>query len=240
MNVGGSFNRYKADVKEYNNIISANYFAAFTALRYEFKKGLLLTFDARKDFTANQNSPIAPSMGIEKMILRNSFTLKVKGGKNFNLPALNDLYWVPGGNKDLNPETGWSYEGGILFHPEGKNNFSFEATYFSTVINDWIQWQPTAYGYYAPVNLKQVHARGIESSFNYKVNWKKILFSFSGNYSFTKSTNEKSYQVLGEETIGKQLIYIPEHLANINAKISFKNFNLTYTHLFVGSAIYNK
>jgi len=63
---------------------------------------------------------------------------------------------------------------------------------------------------------------------------KKINFFFSGNYSFTKSTNEKSYQVLGEETLGKQLIYIPEHIANMHAKISFKNFYLTYTHLFVG------
>jgi iron complex outermembrane receptor protein len=234
VNAGGSFNHYKSDVKEYMNTISANYFAAFTGVRYEFKKDLLFTIDARKDFTENQNSPVAPSAGIEKTLLRNLITLKAKGGKNFNLPALNDLYWVPGGNKDLKPETGWSYEGGIIFHIAEKNNFIVETTYFSTMISDWIQWQPGVYGYYAPVNLKQVHARGIETGFHYAVNRAKINFSFSGNYSFTKSTNEQSYQVLGEETIGKQLIYVPEHVAHLDAKISYKNFSLTYVHSFIG------
>ncbi|MEO5570420.1 MAG: TonB-dependent receptor, partial [Bacteroidia bacterium] len=234
VNAGGSFNHYKSDVKEYVNHISVNYLAAFAGVRYEFKKDFLLTIDARQDFTENQNSPIAPCAGIEKMMLRNLITLKAKGGKNFNLPALNDLYWVPGGNKDLKPETGWSYEGGIVFHIAEKNSFIIEATYFSTMISDWIQWQPGVYGYYAPVNLKKVHARGIETAFQYRVNRKKINFYFSGNYSFTKSTNEQSYQVLGEETIGKQLIYIPEHVAHLDIKFSFKNFSLTYMHSFIG------
>jgi iron complex outermembrane receptor protein len=234
VNAGGSFNCYKADVKEYENIITANYFAAFAGVRYEFNNTFHISFDARKDFTENQNSPIAPSAGIEKTIFQNHLILKARGGKNFNLPSLNDLYWVPGGNLDLKPETGWSYESGIVFQPTRKNDFSFEATYFSTLINDWIQWQPEAYGYYTPVNLKQVHARGIEASINFKTTWKNFDFYFSGNYSFTKSTNEKSDQILGEETIGKQLIYVPEHLANIHASISFKKFILTYAHMFVG------
>jgi vitamin B12 transporter len=234
VNAGGSFNCYKADVTEYENIITANYFAAFVGLRYEFNNTLHISFDARKDFTENQSSPIAPSAGIEKTIFQKLLTLKARGGKNFNLPSLNDLYWVPGGNPDLKPETGWSYEGGFIFHPTRKNNFSIEATCFNTLINDWIQWQPGAFGYYAPVNLKQVHARGIESSVNFKTVWKKFDFYFSGNYSYTKSTNEKSDQILGEETIGKQLIYVPEHLANIHVSISFKKFTLAYSHIFVG------
>ncbi|MEP7168724.1 MAG: TonB-dependent receptor [Bacteroidota bacterium] len=235
LNAGGSIHQYKADVKEYKNPITQNYSAAFAGLRYDFKNGFQINCDARKDFTENRNSPVAPSAGIEKTIFQNLMTLKVKGGKNFNLPSLNDLYWVPGGNRDLKPETGWSYEGGIVFHPARKNKFSVEATYFSTLINDWIQWQPGAFGYYTPMNLKQVHARGIESSINLKTNLNKFDFYFSGNYSFTKSTNEKSYQILGEETISKQLIYVPEHLANVHASIAFKKFTLTYSHIYVSS-----
>ncbi|HKR06085.1 MAG TPA: TonB-dependent receptor, partial [Bacteroidia bacterium] len=202
VNAGVSFNRCNADVKEYKNTVTQNYFAAFAGLRYDVKNGWQITIDARKDFTENKNSPIAPSAGIEKTVFQNHLTLKAKGGKNFNLPALNDLYWVPGGNPNLKPETGWSYEGGMEIHPLRKNNLTIEAAYFSSLINDWIQWQPSAFGYYSPQNLKQVYARGIESSFNYKTEWKTFNFSFSGNYSFTKSTNQKSDQVLGEETIG--------------------------------------
>src|SRR6185295_7167637 len=51
---------------------------------------------------------------------------------------------------------------------------------------------------------------------------------------FTKSTNRKTAQVLGEETIGKQLIYIPEHVANAHASMGFRKFSLTYTHVYVG------
>jgi outer membrane cobalamin receptor len=231
---GGSLNQYNADVKEYENIITQNHFAAFTGLRYDFKNGLHITADARKDFTENKNPPVAPSAGIEKTIFQNHFILKAKGGKNFNLPGLNDLYWVPGGNPGLKPETGWSYEGGMEIHPLRKNNLTIEATCFSSLINDWIQWQPTAFGYYSPKNLKQVYARGFESFFNYKSAWKKFNFSFSGGYSFTKSTNQKSDQILGEETIGKQLIYIPEHVANVHASIAFKKFTLAYSHIYVG------
>lgn len=234
LNAGGSFGRYRADVKEYDNSVRQNYFAFFAGLRFDFNNGFQITCDARKDFTENQNSPIAPSAGIEKTIFQNHITLKAKGGKNFNLPGLNDLYWVPGGNTDLKPENGWSYEGGLEIHPLKKNNLLFEATYFSSLINDWIQWQPTAFGYYSPQNLKQVYARGIECSLNYTTRWKKIDFSASGNYAFTKSTNRKTVQVLGEETIGRQLIYIPEHNANAHASMGFRKFTLTYTHVYIG------
>jgi iron complex outermembrane receptor protein len=41
-------------------------------------------------------------------------------------------------------------------------------------------------------------------------------------------------QVLGEETIGRQLIYIPEHNANAHASMGFRKFTLTYTHVYIG------
>lgn len=234
-NLGISFNHYKADVNEYTDIIHKNYYAAFCGLKYDFKNNMYASLNIRKEFIENKTSPFSPSVGIEKTLFKDFITLKIKAGKNFNLPSLNDMYWVPGGNKELKPETGWSYEAGTTIFPSRQKSFALELVYFSSLINDWIQWQPTPMGFYAPQNLKQVHARGIEFTSKYYLKIKNSAALFTANYTFVKSTNLKTSQVLGTEIIGKQLIYVPEHAANISLNYNYKYFSMHYSHQFIGS-----
>ena len=52
------------------------------------------------------------------------------------------LYFQPGGNTDLVPESGFSYDGGISFAigKEGVYSLHGEATWFDSYIDDWILW----------------------------------------------------------------------------------------------------
>lgn len=234
LNSGIAFSHYGATANEYNENITINYSAIFAGVNYQFQNNWDFSVTLRKEITEKSNAPLNPAVGIEKKLAHQKIVLKGKAGRNFNLPTLNDLYWVPGGNTQLYPETGWSYETGVKACFLQKRNLEIELTGFNTLVNDWIQWQATAYGYYAPHNLKKVHARGIELHFNYVQRWRIVHFSISGNYAFTKSTNEKSAQLLGNEIIGKQLIYIPEELANINFRVSYQSYSFSYLNQFTG------
>ena len=52
-------------------------------------------------------------------------------------------------------------------------------------------------------------------------------------YNYVLSTNEKS-ALANDETIGKQLMYVPIQNAQGNATISFKGASLSYTQVYVG------
>ena len=65
--------------------------------------------------------------------------LKVNAAKVYRLPTLNDLYWSPGGNPNLKPEEGFTYEGSFeLKIPYHHFLLETEMTYFNKNITNWI------------------------------------------------------------------------------------------------------
>ena len=154
--------------------------------------------------------------------------LKINAGysHNYRNPSLNDLYWNPGGNKDLKPENGRTVDGNLMFERKF-GHFSLESTlgaYYSEV-KDWIQWVPSPWRYWTPENVATVVAYGSEVhlKMNYFVNdWN---FSVSGNYVYSHTTNKED---------GFQLIYIPLHHANAYAEAKWKTWYLNYTMEYTG------
>ncbi|MBO4567753.1 MAG: TonB-dependent receptor [Bacteroidales bacterium] len=154
--------------------------------------------------------------------------LKINAGysHNYRNPSLNDLYWNPGGNKDLKPENGRTVDGNLIYERKF-GHFSLESTlgaYYSEV-KDWIQWVPSPWRYWTPENVATVVAYGSEVhlKMNYFVNdWN---FSVSGNYVYSHTTNKED---------GFQLIYIPLHHANAYAEAKWKTWYLNYTMEYTG------
>ena len=154
--------------------------------------------------------------------------LKINAGysHNYRNPSLNDLYWNPGGNKELKPENGRTVDGNLMFERKF-GHFSLESTlgaYYSEV-KDWIQWVPSPWRYWTPENVATVVAYGLEVhlKMNYFVNdWN---FSVSGNYVYSHTTNKED---------GFQLIYIPLHHANAYAEAKWKTWYLNYTMEYTG------
>ncbi len=234
INTGVSYNGYRAAFKEYNGTIHKNIYAAFAGVKYFINHDFETEITVRKEFTGNTEPPVTPSAGVEKFFFSKRLILKLRGGKNFNLPAMNDLYWNPGGNILLKPESAWSYETGVEIFSGKNKNLQSQFTFYSMHVDDWIQWQPTVFGYYAPFNLNKVHARGIEVEMNYKFKISYADISVYGNYSFTRSTNKQTGNDPENEINGAQLVYIPENLASLKVLVSFKGFTFTYSHSFTG------
>ncbi len=145
------------------------------------------------------------------------FTFKTSFAKNFRYPTLNDLYWRTGGNINLLPEEGYSGELGF----EGKlPNYTFKLNGFYGKIDNWIQWVPGLGNFWSPQNIKSVENSGIEASFDYKRTVKQLnVDCFMGlDYAYTNSIVKVS-EIGNDLSVGKQLIYVPKHKLNINAKV---------------------
>jgi len=112
----------------------------------------------------NTITPTIPSLGVN---LRLSHNLHVKASvaSAFRMPTFNDRYWLPGGNPNLTPEHGESFDSGVIWL---YNGLQIEMTAFMVRMRDQIVWQPTSAGYWSPQNVRRVTNYGFEASVDFQ------------------------------------------------------------------------
>jgi outer membrane cobalamin receptor len=163
--------------------------------------------------------PFIPSAGAE-ISLSDTYPvlIKVNAARNYHKPTLNDLYWIPGGNPDLKAEDGLMADFSVSTDSRVSGRWQQEVTLFYSLIDNWIIWQPSATGawYWEAANVKEVFSRGVEYQFSSRMQFNRMKLQFSGNYAFTRSTNENAVRS-ADQSRGKQLIYIPKHTGNLHA-----------------------
>ena len=190
----------------------------------DFRLGILL----RQDFYDLNLSPFIPSFFAEYYLNKN-FIVKASCAKNYSLPGLNDLYYSPGGNPDLRPEKGYSIDGGIQnLIKSDKLAIQSEISINYSNISDWIMWRPTAMGYWTPANIEKVLAYGADCNISIKYLLSDFYFSHSANYAYTKSQNKSESNIVNDNSIGKQLPYIPVHSANLFSRVEYRKFYISY------------
>lgn len=186
----------------------------------------------RSNIIDNKFVPIIPYLGFSYQLLKTkSLFLKSSISRNYNVPTLNDLYWQPGGNPNLKNEKSQNIDLGIQ-HSIKTKKFSLSnevSTYYSEVEN-WIMWLPSIQGFWQPENVKRVALKGIEYHLKSSFEFKKVKFDINLNYAYTSSVNKGSTQKWGENSIGKQLPYIPLNSFNFFLRGYYKGFFITYTN----------
>lgn len=206
------------------------------ALFYEHKEKTSCYLLIRNEMIDNVISPIMPAAGFEiKDVFIKGLNIKTNASSNYHQPSLNDMYWNPGGNPDLKPEKSKSIDSEISFsNPKNKTlKYQLSTSFYASLVDDWIIWQPSEYRYWTAQNIHQVFARGIETKAEIKSNFKKVNFIIFANYSMTKTQNiekeeNKDYK------LGNQLIYIPINKANAFVSIFFRQYQFSYTFSYVG------
>jgi iron complex outermembrane receptor protein len=136
----------------------------------------------------------------------------------------------------LKPETDYSAEMGVVYNLTSKNErFFMEAEvsgYYSYML-DLIMWTPTEDGsVWMPENINEVLARGIETGLNLNLKVGGFDLMIANTYNFCRSTYE-NVKSPTDSSLGKQLIYIPEHTLNLNASVKKSGFYLIYNFSFV-------
>lgn len=186
----------------------------------------------REDMYGDQWAPVIPAFFIDGLVSRTgNIMLKASVSRNYRFPTLNDLYFLPGGNPDLKNEHGFTYDAGVSFNTGKAGVFSLggSANWFDSRIEDWIIWLPTTKGFFSPRNVKKVHAYGVELKANLAVQpFKGWLLDLDGSYSWTPSINEGDKMSPADQSVGKQLPYVPKHSASFTGRLSWRTWSFLY------------
>ncbi|MEM7103136.1 MAG: TonB-dependent receptor [Bacteroidota bacterium] len=201
-------------------------------------KRLSGTVALRQALVDGETTPLTASIG-SSVLLPKGFLVKGNVNRTYRIPTFNDLFWIPGGNPDLKPESGWDMDVKLAWHQKKQPlRFRVEVAAFNSQVRNWIQWLPNNQGIWSPGNVNKVWSRGLEyeSVIGFLLNKKRpIRIDLRSSYALVISTNSATGP-LQENALDKQLIYVPKH--NFRSSLSFGlgKFNLRYLHQFTGKS----
>jgi iron complex outermembrane receptor protein len=231
--------------EEYVTVNSVNYSdgktqrnnVSFTGLA-GFNDGGRFSLSALLRETIIETKMYAPdfSTGIKyKLNNTDNHLLRANFSKVSKFPSMNDLFWVPGGNRLLENEIANIFEVSYKAAAEFKKYFNagFEITYFNNSIKNLIQWIPGQYSYWTAENLKKANSSGVEAIVSFKYSYENISASVGANYSYNRSITKES-ALNNDESIGKQLVYVPINQAGAFLKFRFKSLSFAWTTDYVG------
>ena len=243
-NVSVYYNHVKSENKspfhigDNYNLGRAEYNLSFSA-KYRPARNLTLSAVLREECYKRDFVPVIPALFAEYVITPrlkkkeagvSHIIFKASVARNYRYPTMDDLYFKPGGNPNLKPEQGFTYDGGIEGILQLKTFLlKVNLSAFDSYITDWILWTPNAKGYWQPSNLKKVHNYGTEimasAELKMKRQWKLAL---TANYAYTPSINKSDKIDANDASYGKQLVYVPRNSANVSSRLSWRTWSLSY------------
>lgn len=193
----------------------------------------------REELHGDDCVPPIPALFTDVIIYRPwNLVVKASAARNYRYPSMDDLYFQPGGNPDLKPEKGFTYDCGIEFSTRLPSNTNYNSsprgkvggslTFFDSYISDWILWTPNTKGYWQPSNVKKVHNYGIEATLNGSLLIARdVKLSLLANFAWTPSKNMGERINSNDASYGKQLCYVPLRSANVNARLQWRSWTLS-------------
>lgn len=192
----------------------------------------------REEMYGDEWAPLIPAFFADYQAVKTTWgempvVLSLKGSvsSNHRFPTLNDLYFLPGGNPDLKSESGFTYDLGASFSlaKAGAFDLTMGVNWFDSRIDDWIIWLPTTKGFFSPRNVKKVHAYGTEVTTALTMQpLRGWLLDLHGSYSWTPSINRGEKMSPADQSVGKQLPYVPRHSASLTARLSWRSWSFLY------------
>ncbi|WP_379965846.1 TonB-dependent receptor plug domain-containing protein [Epilithonimonas sp. UC225_85] len=174
---------------------------------------------SKYDFVEGYESPFLFSAS-GKYSVNDWYQTSINISRNFRAPTFNDLYWQPGGNLDLKPETSYQAE---MSHYFSYKNFKLGITPYYIKMKDMIQWIPITSSNWSPRNVNKVDFYGLETDLSFNKNWTNQKLSSQIGYSYTQSTDLETK---------KQLSYVPFHQINFNTDYQYKIAGLFFQALY--------
>ncbi|WP_353722411.1 TonB-dependent receptor [Dyadobacter sp. 676] len=228
---GSEWTHYRSRVPGYvYSPVAENRTDVFLLTRWQPASRITVSVNLRQGFVTGFNPPFTPSAGVEHRLIRKKlYNLSLKGsyGRSYRVPTLNERHWKGLGNPDIRPETGWNKEIGIEQTLKSTSGSTWRAsvTLYHNRVKDWTYWNPSRS--YRVENLQQILARGVELQTNYLHTTELRQAGVDAGYAFNRSSQEKAYDNYSEEIVGKQLVFVPEHTAYVNAFFQHKSTRIT-------------
>jgi len=211
--------REKVRSTDAGNHIRDRFFLAPSLFIKPFSKfDILSAF--RFDYYSDFGSALNYSLQVKREILP-SLTFSVATGSSFRVPTFNDLYWLPGGNPNLDPERSNFSKLSAHF---SYSNSSFEIYTKSNASKDLIVWTSSG-DFWQPENVDESFRQIIGMKVQFNVT--KGL-TFHGALSHIKSKHLST---------GDPLRYSPKWIGNFSTQIQRWNWMLDLSLHMTGKQI---
>ena len=143
-----------------------------TSLTHRISEGRYIILYNKTSYQDLINGIGGNSPGLQFFMERRKREVDIHLKRIFRLPTMNDLFWSPGGNPNLIPESGWDLK--ASFSLQNKHNIlKFEA--FAGRLNNGIIWRPNGL-FWQPINEFLITRYGINSSWQFI--WPSQLIQF--------------------------------------------------------------
>lgn len=187
-----------------------------------------IRYDHFSDFSGTVNPKLGINLGLWQTA---GLRLKASYGKSFRAPTFDDLYWKSGGNPSLKPERSLSFDAGVALSTVLIGSLDLETNYFDIRTNDRIVWSPDKSGLWSPKNLQDVRSVGIELIAVWRLFDDRLVLR--GSYS-NYETRKFSSASADDQTVDKQLPYIPNEIAGLSCTATVGRVRLSVHHTFTG------
>ena len=203
------------------------------AIEHRFARTLSVSVAAEGQITEGQRSAYGWRAALERTNPDFSWQLSIQ--RNFRIPTLNDLLWVPGGNPQLREETSLGQSLSIR-KATSMSGGQLRLELFNRSTNNWIQWaQLEQQLFWSAQNVTEVWSRGAQVGLKQPFQVNKLRATFRANYQWTRSTYQIAVINPSIEA-GEQLWYTPEHQGFLQIQLRHAALQLTYTHRFVSES----
>jgi iron complex outermembrane receptor protein len=210
---GQIFNFQKADVSSYSVIPVEFTGAISTSFDYKYKF-LNVLFGIKQEFRNSIQRPNFSGALQANTKGNNPFNFRFSVAEKFRQPDLNDKYWAPGGNINLQPERGQTIDFIISkYFQHNNSNFFLKANPYLILIKENIVWIPIA-GIFSPQNISKTQHSGIDITGTFNNRWKKLLNEINIIYSYNHSIIKENR--VDPSSNGKFLPYKPIHTYKLN------------------------
>jgi iron complex outermembrane receptor protein len=227
------------NVDAYENTEQETRYDVFQSILWDVSEDLKIGANFRQPFVNSEAKAFSPSVSAEYQFVNVGFlrsSALAIWDRSFRLPTLNDRFWNPGGNPNLNAEISRNVEAGLNIESEIDENISLNLNgrYFRHDVDNWIIWIPGGrdindegdpISFWYPDNIREVLAQGAEFTSELTYRHKSLPLKASVQYqgTFTRALNKNTLNQ-NDRSFDKQLPYTPEWVRNTNINLEFKGW----------------
>ena len=225
---GTQANLIRAKVNAFKNTIHESRWDFYGSGLWKPLDGLRTGLSIRVPQVSGEFKPVSPMLSVSYDFRHTetaTWTLDGQFARSFRLPTLNDRYWQPGGNLDLQPELSRNWELGVeLDSRSARIHYQGALRYYYHSVDNWIIWIPggssvteegEVLSFWYPDNIRKVLAQGME--FYQSIRYQKAGSSWSTKLNlqanYKKAVNKKAISNL-DRSVNKQLPYTPKWSLN--------------------------
>lgn len=195
-----------------------NYFSTISSsstFSTENRINILFTF--QKNYSEDLYDQNTNSITLVYNLKSNEFlnSISLSSSSHFRYPTFNDLYWQPGGNPLLKPETGKNFN--INMKSNSILNGEWSLDFFNSRTYNLIQWRPIQ-SYWQAENINDVTRRGVSAYITQNNKYFKLKISLGITDAFSEIEEQR-------------LRYTPKKIGTLFLEKDFKGLSIsTNTH----------